>query len=329
MKQSIPNNIHDLKKRAKNGDLHALAQLGVNYLLGHQVSRDVSRGFKDIRKAAENGEIASQTLLATLYASGMGTEEDWDEAYNWLVLAAQNGDPKAIGQIVHFLPELAEPTTKMTWQDVRNHLGQDEEYNTPDLITHHKEPHVRTQEGFLSARTCAYVIQQAAPHMQRAYVNDGKAGAVLDLSRTNSAMSFFPLDNDLVIQRINKKIAAFVKSPVAYGEPLSTLHYTPGQAYKDHHDFFNPDYPAHTPHLENGGQRIKTFLIYLNEGFTGGETYFPKLDWKYKGKAGEAVVFDNVHSNGDLIHDSLHAGLPTKTGEKWLLSKWLKDKAQY
>jgi len=329
LKEEVPNIIRDMEKSAKSGDLHALAQLGVYYLLGHQITRNVSRGFESICKAAESGEIASQTLLATLYAAGMGTRENWDEAYNWLVIAAQNGDPKAIGQIMHFLPELAQPTTKMTWQEIRDHLGQNEEPDDFDFTTHHREPHIRTQENFISARTCTYVIQQAKPHLQRAYVNDGKTGAVFDLSRTNSAMSFFPLDNDLVIQRINKKIATFVKRPVAYGEPLSTLHYTPGQTYQDHHDYFNPDHPAHVPHLENDGQRVTTFLIYLNDDFNGGETCFPKLNWKYKGKTGEAVVFDNVRGNGDLIKDSLHAGLPTKTGEKWLLSKWLKNKAQY
>lgn len=329
LKQNIPNIIRDMEKRAKGGDLHALAQLGVYYLLGHQVNRDVTHGFETIRKAAENGEIASQTLLATLYAAGMGTTENWEEAYDWLVVAAQNGDPKAVGQVTYFLPQLSDPAIRMTWQEVRNHLGQEDEGDVASVVTHHQQPHIRTQENFLDARTCAYVIQQAAPRLQRAYVNDGQGGAVLDTSRTNSAMSFFPLDNDLVIQRINKKISTFMEMPLAYGEPLSALHYSPGQAYLDHYDFFNPEYPAHIPHLKSGGQRVKTFLIYLNDGFRGGETYFPKLDWKYKGKKGEAVVFDNVLRNGDLINQSLHAGLPTKTGEKWLLSKWLKDKAQY
>ncbi|WP_262695664.1 2OG-Fe(II) oxygenase [Kordiimonas aquimaris] len=329
MTNNTPDNLYDMEQNSKSGDLHALAQLGVYYLLGHQVSRDVKRGFQNVRKAAENGEIASQTLLATLYASGLGTDEDWNEAYNWLVVAAQNGDPKAIGQVTHFIPELTNPACKMTWQDVRNRLGEIVSLQVNNATSHFEEPHIRTLEGFLDARTCSYIIKQATPLLQRAYVNDGEGGAVLDTTRTNSAMSFFPLDNDLVIQSVNKKIAAFLGGPVAHGEPLSALHYTPGQTYQDHYDFFNPDYPAHVPHLESGGQRIKTFLVYLNDGFAGGETCFPKLDWKYKGKVGEAIVFDNVDDKGNLISDSLHAGLPTLSGEKWLLSKWLKDKAQY
>lgn len=329
MAEDTSDSLHFIKEDAKIGDLHALAQLGVYYLLGHQVARDVKIGFDNVRKAAEGGEIASQTLLATLYASGMGIEEDWSEAYNWLVIAAQNGDPKAIGQITHFIPELTDPKTKMTWQDVRVRLDENILSSASDAIVHCEKPHIRTVEGFLDAQTCAYIIKQAAPLLQRAYVNDGAGGAVLDTTRTNSAMSFFPLDNDLVIQGVNKKIAAFLGNPITHGEPLSALHYSPGQMYQDHYDFFNPDYPAHVPHLESGGQRIKTFLVYLNSDFDGGETCFPKLNWKYKGKVGEAIVFDNVETDGGLIIDSLHAGSPTLSGEKWLLSKWLKDKAQY
>lgn len=329
MPEKNSDQVKQLKRGAKKGDLHALAQLGVYYLLGHQVTCDVRRGFANIRKAAKGGEIASQTLLATLYASGMGTKEDWGEAYNWLVIAAKNGDPKAVGQIKHFLPELAQSAVNPTWQDIRKRLDDMPGFDTQKVTVHFDKPHVRTLKDFLDASTCAYIIEQAKPRLQRAYVNDGAGGAVLDETRTNSAMSFFPLDNDLVIQRVNKKIAAFLNCPISHGEPLSALHYSPGQTYQDHYDYFNPDYPAHVPHLKHGGQRIKTFLVYLNDGFEGGETCFPELDWEYKGKIGEAIVFDNVEDNGELLADSLHAGLPTSAGEKWLLSKWLKDKAQY
>lgn len=321
--------ILNMEQSAQSGDLHALAQLGVYYLLGHLVSRDVGRGFEMIKNAAEEGEIASQTLLATLYAAGMGTAENWHEAYNWLVIAAQNGDPKAVGQITHLLPQLTRAETKLTWQDIRELLDELPEGSIPEPTMQHDHPAISTINGFIDNRTCAYIMRQAAPRMQRAYVNDGKGGAILDSSRTNSSMSFFPLDNDLVIQRINRKISKLVERPISFGEPLSVLHYTPGQTYKDHHDYFNPDYPAHRPHLKEGGQRIKTFLVYLNDDYEGGETCFPKLNWSFKGKAGDAILFDNVSDKGHLIEDSLHAGLPTKKGEKWLMSKWLKDKAQY
>ncbi len=329
LEENIPSSIRDLKKSAKSGDLHALAQLGVNYLIGHQVSRDVNRGFKDIRKAAQKGEIASQTLLATLYAAGMGTAENWGKAYDWLIIAAQNGDPRAINQVVYFVPDLQDPSTKRTWQDVRNLLDCIDDENKSDATTHHTEPKIQTQENFLDSKTCAYVMKASRPYLKQAYVNDAASGAIFDSSRTNSAMSFFPLENDLVIQKVNKKIATFLKHPTANGEPLSVLHYKSGQTYRDHYDFFNPEFPAHTPHLKAGGQRVKTLLVYLNDEYTGGETNFPKLDWKYRGQPGTAVTFENVNSKGELLVNSLHSGLPPETGEKWIISKWLKDQPQY
>lgn len=142
-------------------------------------------------------------------------------------------------------------------------------------------------------------------------------------------MSFYPLENDLVIQKINKKISTFLAQPVSHGEALSVLHYKAGQSYEDHYDYFNPAHTAHAQHLKLGGQRTRTFLIYLNDAFSEGETSFPKLNWKFKGKQGDALVFDNVASNGELLENSLHTGLPPKAGEKWVISKWLKDKPQY
>ncbi len=321
--------IKELKKRAKGGDIHSVSQLGVFYLLGHQVSRDLERGFSHIKQAAEGGEIASQTLLATLYATGMGVEEDWEKAYDWLVAGAQNGDPKAIDQITYFIPEVRTKDHGLTWKDVRNRLSRYTDYDINDYLVHHTQPLIRTQENFLDQRTCDYVMKAAKPYLNRADVNDSTGGAKIDPSRTNSAMSFFPLENDLVMQTINKKIAAFTGHPHCHGEPSSVLHYEVGQQYHTHFDYFNPDFPAHVPHLKKGGQRIKTFLIYLNEDFEGGETSFPNLDWKYKGKAGEAILFDNVTSKGEIIENSLHAGLAPTRGEKWIFSKWLRDQPQY
>ncbi len=321
--------VKNLGLRAKAGDLHAIAQLGVFYLVGHQVARDVQLGFEHVKRAAEGGEIASQTLVSNLYAAGMGTDENWGQAYDWLLVAAQNGDQKALGQITYFIPDLLQTDTAMTWQDVRIKLGElDEDSHYDDLI-HHNDPPIRTVEEFLDPRTCDYLMKVAEPFLNRAYVNDGAGGAQLDPTRTNWAMSFFPLESDLVVQKVNKKIAELMEQPVSHGEPLSVMRYEPGQAYLPHYDYFNPDYPAHVSHLKTGGQRIKTFLVYLNDGYEAGETQFPNLNWQFKGGIGDSIIFDNVREDGSLIENSLHSGLPPLKGEKWIVSKWLKDKPQY
>jgi prolyl 4-hydroxylase len=69
-------------------------------------------------------------------------------------------------------------------------------------------------------------------------------------------------------------------------------------------------------------------LIYLNDEYTGGETDFPVLGWRYRGSPGDALAFRNVTAAGLPDVRTLHAGRPPAGGEKWLLSKWIRDRRQ-
>jgi hypothetical protein len=71
-----------------------------------------------------------------------------------------------------------------------------------------------------------------------------------------------------------------------------------------------------------------TFLVYLNEGFEGGETDFPAAPYRFKGSTGDAVLFVNVDVRGQPDFKTKHAGLPPTSGEKWLLSQWVRDRKQ-
>jgi hypothetical protein len=74
------------------------------------------------------------------------------------------------------------------------------------------------------------------------------------------------------------------------------------------------------PHLDGAFQRDNgetsqlTFMVYLNEGFTGGETNF--FDWKHelrlsvKPEIGKALVF---------VHQQLHEGAWVVEGRKYVL----------
>jgi hypothetical protein len=108
----------------------------------------------------------------------------------------------------------------------------------------------------------------------------------------------------------------------------TVLHYLPGQTYKPHYDFIDPTVSLFHEELKERGQRCATALIYLSTVFTGGETDFPVLNWRYKGGAGDAIVFWNVSESGQPMPRSLHTGLPPTSGQKWLLSKWVRDRAQ-
>ncbi len=119
---------------------------------------------------------------------------------------------------------------------------------------------------------------------------------------------------------------AHVSPPVM--EPLSVLHYEVGQEFRRHVDFINPDHPGFAQDLAEKGQRIATFLTYLSEDFDGAETEFPILALRWKGRPATPSCSTTSDPPGALDRRTLHAGRTPTRGEKWLLSQFIRGKAQ-
>ena len=86
-------------------------------------------------------------------------------------------------------------------------------------------------------------------------------------------------------------------------------------------------------HLDSGywdghyaGDRILTFLQYLNTPSKGGGTHFRALDLYVKAKAGRLLVWDNLFPNGDCNHKMIHSSLPLLSGKKTTLVTWQRQK---
>ena len=82
---------------------------------------------------------------------------------------------------------------------------------------------------------------------------------------------FLTRDEDAVVSRIEERIAAFAMIPADHGEGMQILHYTSGQKYEPHFDYFQDK-----ENTKHGGQRVATVLLYLSDVEEGGETIFPK-----------------------------------------------------
>lgn len=175
---------------------------------------------------------------------------------------------------------------------------------------------------------CAYFVAEAQGKLERSTVRDGATGLdVINPGRSASSAGTGLLEPDLVLQLTKMRIAEALETPVAHQEPATFLRYEPGQEYLAHYDLIRPqEEAAAAEELRVMGQRVATVLVYLNEGYEGGETFFPHLDWGFKGKAGDALIFWNMSAAGERERLSLHAGLPVKSGEKWLLSQWVRAK---
>lgn len=134
--------------------------------------------------------------------------------------------------------------------------------------------------------------------------------------RTSHGAVFPLIDENPAIYALNRRIAAATATNVRAGEPLQVLRYTPGQKYRVHVDVLTDVAPAQ--------QRVMTFLISLDEGFDGGETDFPKLGVRFKGRTGDGLMFRNASSDGYGDDRMIHAGLPVRRGVKHLASRWIR-----
>jgi len=93
---------------------------------------------------------------------------------------------------------------------------------------------------------------------------------------------------------------------IGFNERFRFYRYDPRQRFAPHWDgFFRRD---------NGEQSQLTFMVYLNDAFTGGETKFyldneiPRLE--VRPERGMALVF---------VHRQLHEGAPVLQGRKYVL----------
>jgi prolyl 4-hydroxylase len=132
----------------------------------------------------------------------------------------------------------------------------------------------------------------------------------------------------------NLELSIYIKSiisdcanlPIENMENLHIVKYQVGGEYKEHHDFFFPNEDYYERECTNrGGQRLKSALIYLNDDFEGGETHFPKLNKIIKPEINKMVIWDNINEDNSLNYDSLHAGLPVKSGVKYICIVWIRE----
>ncbi len=66
-------------------------------------------------------------------------------------------------------------------------------------------------------------------------------------------------------------------------------------------------------------------MVYLNTPESGGQTHFPLAGLSIAPKKGKAILFYNVDDLGHIDEMSLHAGRPVVDGEKWIITRWLRQ----
>ncbi|QXZ10069.1 2OG-Fe(II) oxygenase [Comamonas sp. Y33R10-2] len=192
------------------------------------------------------------------------------------------------------------------------------------VLTSMRQPRVVVFGNLLSDEECDAIIAAASPRMQRSLTVDNQSGGeALNDDRTSNGMFFKRGELDL-ISRIEARIARLLNWPIENGEGLQVLHYRPGAEYKPHYDYFAPNEPGTPTILKRGGQRVGTLVMYLNEPTRGGATTFPDVGLQVVPRRGNAVFFS--YDRPDPGTQTLHGGAPVLEGEKWIATKWLRER---
>ncbi|APW37062.1 proline dioxygenase [Rhodoferax koreense] len=187
-----------------------------------------------------------------------------------------------------------------------------------------RQPRLVVLGNLLSAEECEELIATAEPRLQRSLtVAVQTGGQEVNVDRTSDGM-FFNRGETPLIQRIEARIARLLNWPEVNGEGLQVLHYRPGAEYKPHYDYFDVGAAGTPTILKRGGQRVATLVMYLNEPERGGGTTFPDVHFEVAPQRGNAVFFS--YDRPDPSTRSLHGGAPVLAGEKWIATKWLRER---
>jgi hypothetical protein len=312
-----------LGQAAQGGHVPSMTLLGHQFLSGRGVPLDPIAGVRLIVAAAEGGGGMACATAASLLAAGAGGRPDWHRALDYLRRSAELGFPKAQVQL-----RLLAGRDGDNWRVLRREIDIKAWRQTPKPRVLSHAPRVQALDGVVIPAICDWIIAQARDRLRPAMIYDAGGGHTTSAGRSNSAVELSLTDGDVVSMAVRERLAAAAGFPVMNLDGPQVLHYAVGQSFARHVDYFDEAIPNQANQMAANGQRVATVLLYLNdEGLEGGETDFPELDFKHRGRRGDVLVFFNVDQAGKPDRRTVHAGLAPTLGEKWLMSQWIRDRA--
>lgn len=188
-----------------------------------------------------------------------------------------------------------------------------------------QNPLVVVIANFLSQDECQDLINYANNNFKNAKVIDDSTGQLVERPNRTSMNAYFKRGESPLIAEIERRIAKTINWEAERAEPIQVLRYQNGGEYKPHYDWFDPNSVGGQKNIKQAGQRVGTFLMYLSDVEAGGATAFPKLGFEIRPKAGMALYFADIHSDGSIDPQTLHSSVPVIRGTKYLATKWLRE----
>jgi hypothetical protein len=252
--------------------------------------------------------------------------QDWPKSLRLLGEAAAAGDESARGQLESLQPTAHSETddAPVDWRARAGSVRLDEWLRPALSVPLHAKVH--RIPNLIPAPVCAWLIARAHRHLEPARVYDAfdKVDTVHEM-RTNTLANFDYATLDVVQFLVQARMSHTCGYRMQHFEAPMVLHYEVGQQITPHFDFIDANAPDYEQQLREQGQRMITFLLYLNDDYAGGETTFPKLGIVNRGMRGDGLYFINAHEDRSPDRTMLHTGSPPTSGEKWIVSQFIRD----
>jgi prolyl 4-hydroxylase len=326
--------VDELSRGTRAGDAPSARALGMRLLLGERAPLLPDAGLRFLGEACDAGLPEAAARAAGLLALGLRTPPNWGLALTWLARSAHGGWEPAQRQLLALCEDrelaarsAAQPA-RVDWTAIARAVRLDDWRLSPSPTIRSDVPRVSTFDDLVRPEICDLLISFADGRLERARVYDPARRQEIVVAHRNNTVAVFGVDSvELVHVLLQARMAAACGMSERCMEAPSILHYAPGEEIRDHYDFVDPattnDYAGE---IARNGQRLITFIVYLNDDYDGGETAFPKLGFAYRGRRGGGICF--VNALPDLSPDTrmVHAGRPTTRGEKWIVTQFIRDR---
>lgn len=320
-----------LRQTAKSGSVEAMSVLGRRLVSGKDAPHEPEEGVALLMAAMEKGDADATCVMATLSGAGAWVPHSWPKALELLQLAAERGSKYARQQLPMLAGDqvLADKARKGAtdadlWKRLRETVDLERWVVPPTPTQICEAPRIWTTANFATPEVCDWLMDKARGNLAPSMMFDGQK-ARFNATRTCSDYVFDMVSSGVILVLLRIKMSLVTGQTVPQMEPPQIFHYALGQEIKPHHDSVYDGEHGYGQQGDYHGDRLATFLLYLNDDYEGGELEFlhPKL--RHKGKKGDGIFFASMR-DGKPDRQSLHGALPVTKGEKFIFSQWIHDR---
>ncbi|XP_052085746.1 prolyl 4-hydroxylase subunit alpha-1-like [Mytilus californianus] len=200
------------------------------------------------------------------------------------------------------------------------------------------QPKIFLFHDVISEREALHLRNEGSKEFHRSKLGQGQlSGSEVDKTRVSETAWLH--DKPGIVIRATQRVGLLTglktkSSPLLSNtEPFQIVNYGIGGMYNPHYDTFEkplwgPISEDEPDDLRGTGDRIATWLFYLNDVKVGGATVFPNINTRIPVIQGGAAFWYNLLPSGLTDNRTVHAGCPVVIGSKWVGNKWIREAGQ-